>query len=443
MTASLRSFRTGLFEEHLAEASFLYDQCLHMRQAVGKPWQRVAAFEERLELHLDALVVGGTLALGVCQRRAQEGDAGEVFAAVSVFCRQEQASLLAGTLTALDGSDPDKTQAVADALKQELPPHWTRFIEQALSREDERLLPMLAATCGHRRIPCEAALCAALKRLPAPPLALVEAVGKLRANAAAGDLKRLLGHAQPALRAAALLALLRLGQTDALQAQYLPSHKESWPRLAMGLAGDASALHALAQPVASGDVDADSLHAIGLLGIPGSLRYLYECLADKKLAPAAARALSWVCGADLQEDAFTPEPVNEDELFPRELKAWREYKEAPRAADGKPFGSTERRLCLDPAVWKQWFAQHMPQFDPELRYRNGKLYSPGVLLDILIQPEGDTLLRRLAAQELDIRCGCPVVFEVDMPVAHQWKALRSMAAWVKDRERSVQPGRWA
>lgn len=444
MATSLHAFRVGILEEHLEEASFLYSQCRHMRLNAGKSWRLLEDFEQRLEHHLDALVIGGELALDLCILRAVEGDFGELFTAVCLYCRQNQAPLLAQVFSQLDTNDPDRTNAVADALKYELPQHWSPFVEQALNRQDDRLLPVLAVACGYRRMPCELALSAALERLPSPPVALLDALGRIRAASAVDGLKSVVSLAttRPLLQSAALIALLRIGKIESLHAQYLVAQKESWPRIAMGIAGDASAAHALAQPLSSGQVDESSIFALGLLGVPSTLRFLHEYLEDPELAPCAARAMNWICGADLFEDAYVAEPINEDELFPREIKAWRQYREVPLAADGRPFGLNERKLSIDSAMWHNWFASNISRFEPQLRYRSGKPYAPIVLFENMAHPQGDGLLRKYAAEELAIRYGCDIPFETDMPVTQQVRALRAIRKWVRERDGLFQPGGW-
>ena len=116
MAISLLAFRMGMFEEHVEEASFLYSQRRRLLQAETSPWRDVARFEHRLELHIDALVVGADLALDVCRRLAAEGDAGELYAATSVFCRQRRAMLVSEVLGRIDAASPEAIAAVADEI---------------------------------------------------------------------------------------------------------------------------------------------------------------------------------------------------------------------------------------------------------------------------------------------------------------------------------------
>lgn len=442
MVTSLRAFNIGLYEEHLEDISFLYEQ---RRALLGKremAWRDIAPFEARLDAHLDALVVGRELASEVCRRLAKDGDFGQLFGAVSVFCRQGEAPLLAEVLKHLDFTDQQKVTAVADALKFELPDAWGSFIAQALARRDARLTSLLAIVSGYRRLPNAVALTDALARNPIDARHSIDALGRLRFREAQGVLSGYLVHADPLLRSAAMLALLRIGAAESLPPAHLAAQQECWPHTALALGGGRSAATVLLQALQSGKARSDCLIALGLLGDPGTLRAIYDSLEVPELAEGAAQALQWVTGASSDEEVFVPEEVDESVLFKKELQVWKQYKEAPKRLDGQPFGEVRKMLPVKKEVWKRWFADNSTRFDPGLRYRSGQPYSPAVLLSDLVAEDSSTALRRFAALELEIRYGCEVPFEVDMPVARQFDALQKIADWVNAQGKSFQPGRW-
>ena len=74
MDTSTRAFQIDLYLEHLEEAAFLYEQRKVLRKNAEFSWRAIADFEERLEAHIDALVVGAGLALEICRKRAVEGE---------------------------------------------------------------------------------------------------------------------------------------------------------------------------------------------------------------------------------------------------------------------------------------------------------------------------------------------------------------------------------
>ena len=128
MATSLRNLYIELYQEHLEEASFLYEQRLTLFNDPEITWEDIHDFEERFEAHIDGLVVGEELALEVCKTQAREGDFGELHAVVRVFCRQKRQDLSPGCWTELDAEDAERTQAVSDALKHEFLEDWQEDI---------------------------------------------------------------------------------------------------------------------------------------------------------------------------------------------------------------------------------------------------------------------------------------------------------------------------
>src|SRR5256884_4238804 len=219
MPTSPHSFAVRMYDEHLEEASFLYEQRKALLRDPEIPWTRIGEFEERLEAHIDALVIGGRLALDIYQKHAKEGDAGELFSAVSVYCRHQDAQLLAETWRVLDYDDPAKTVAVTDALKYELPTAWYPAVQRAIERGDERQVPLLARVCGYRRAPCGEQL---VRRSASNATVISASVLSALSRIAQGDaaesiLQKCCNHADPAIRTEAYLGLVRMGRREVLR----------------------------------------------------------------------------------------------------------------------------------------------------------------------------------------------------------------------------------
>jgi len=66
---------TDIFEEHLSEASFLYEQRLGLLDDPELTWKEIGDFEERFEAHIDGLVVGEDSALEVCKQARRQSQA--------------------------------------------------------------------------------------------------------------------------------------------------------------------------------------------------------------------------------------------------------------------------------------------------------------------------------------------------------------------------------
>ena len=443
MATSSRALRVGLYQEHLEEAAFLYEQRQALLRDPQISWLEIGSFEDRLEAHVDGLVVGEDLALEVCRTRAKEGEPGEFFPIVSVFCRQRRGDLMSELLAEVDFKDPAKIRPVEDGLKHELPQDWSSFCEKALSQHPNGLTRILANVVGYRRLAFGQQLGEVLTRSgPGELSAVAWALGRLGAASARDGLPGYLRHDNIAIKSAALLALLRLGVREPLPECETIARSETWPLIALGLGGSQSASDVLREVARSAHATPDCLLALALLGDTSALQILYDSLAKPELAEAAAVGLELIAGAQLSEEVFVPEQVVEDELFEKELKAWKEQGQAPKRPNGTPFGTTVKKPVVAKNKWKAWFARHSKDFDSSSRYRNGKRYSPRTLLEQLLDSTSTFRLRQLAAEELAIRYGCPVPFEADMPVAWQLRALRDIATWVESNAGRFAAGQW-
>src|SRR4029453_14182115 len=146
-------FKLGLYQEHLEEASALYDMRNALLTEPNREWRSLRDFEEGLEDQIDALVIGGPLALQACAKKMRDGDAGELFAGLCVCCRQQENSPFAAMWKGRYFGDPARVRAVTEALKFELPEAWKAASEQAIARNDANRFPILAIAAAYRRWP--------------------------------------------------------------------------------------------------------------------------------------------------------------------------------------------------------------------------------------------------------------------------------------------------
>lgn len=445
MDTSTRAFKIGLYLEHLEEAAFLYEQCNALRKDPKLPWQDLAPFEDRLEAHLDALVIGAGLATEICRKRALEGEAGELFAAVCVFCRHADSDSLAIVFRALDEGEVAKVTAVEDALMRELPEKWADYCGQGIARQG-LLARVLTNVAGYRRLDL------AQHIRPSGEASLPDAIAAARALGRIGDaqavprLAELMRRPEPALRQAALLAMLRLGSSEALKPCHLLAQRERWPHMPMALGASRAVIEVLLPTLESGQLEpaqaGETLIALGLLGELRAVRGLQQALQHEVLAESAAWALQLITGADLFEETFVADEVVEDELFENELKLWREKGQAPLRPDGKPFGSQVVKLSTSPEAWRNWLSANASRFDAALRYRNGEPCTPRALFSNLLDGRLPRSVRLWVGEELRIRYDCNFPFEVDMPVRQQLRALRGVSRWLQQNESHFAAGTW-
>jgi uncharacterized protein (TIGR02270 family) len=442
MATSIRNFLIEIYQEYLEEASFLYEQRLSLFDDPEIIWKDIEDFEERFEPHIDGLVVGEDLALEVCKQQASEGDFGELHAAIRVFCRQNQKELVLQVLEELDPEDTEKMQAVSDALKHELPEEWHEEFVQMLSEGGQKLISILANVFSFRRLKAGTELLKALETSPIDSLPkVISALGRLGEQAARRPLLRYLAHEDESVRLATALTLLRLGEEQTINQWMQHASSQSWSYIPLGLGGNRSAVNVLLEKAKAGNAEGECLIALGLLGDISAISTLVANLARQELAQTVAVAINLVTGAELYEEAFIPEEIDEDELFEEELEKFKQGQ-VPTRTDGQPFGTTITRLSQKPEDWQKWWAENKSRFDPGIRYRNGKPYSPACLLENLEFEKSPRQVRQLAYKELVIRYGVDFPFKTDMFVAQQKQVIAKYAEWIKANSSRFKEGAW-
>ncbi|MCP4695346.1 MAG: hypothetical protein GY862_00650, partial [Gammaproteobacteria bacterium] len=148
--------------------------------------------------------------------------------------------------------------------------------------------------------------------------AILWAAGRIPDLQAVPSLSKYIHHEDARICSASALALLRSGEKQAINDCLRYAETENWPLLPLGLGGGASAVPVLLE-IASGDkVSADCLVALGLLGDISAADTLLNYLDNTELAESAALALNLITGAELYEEVFIPEEIDEDELFEEE-----------------------------------------------------------------------------------------------------------------------------
>jgi len=441
MATPAQTFLIALYEEHLEEASFLYGLSRALLINPDISWKKIGEFEERLEAHIDGLVVGDKLAMEICGRRAVEGDFGELFTATCVFCRQGQRDRVLAIFDQLDPADAERAGAVADALKYELPDAWSQDFLSLLSSGDPKLAPILARAFGYRRLQCGPQLLTAMRRCSAAALTeVVWALGRIGYSPAAESLLGYLKSEDEPVRSAAAVALARLGEPRVVDVCLDQARPSSWSILPLALAGGRSVLSRLTE-IATRGAGADCFTALGLIGDPASIPLLISSLERSDTAAHAAIALQCLTGAGLSETVFMPEQVEEDELFDSEREQLKQSKK-PVRGDGSPFGSTVKRRSQSPDNWNTWWRANATRFTTGMRYRHGSPITPERLIEMLTAESTPHLLRRSCMEELVTRYGKDFGIETDMPVERQIIALEKAADWARSSGAQFREGAW-
>ena len=443
MPASLRNFHTELYEEHLEEASFLYEQRLSLLTDPEIPWPELADFEERLEAHLDALVIGGELALEICLRQAQEGDFGELYAAICIFCRQKRRDMVETVINTVDGSDEESVRAAADAMTAELPTSWESEFSALMSKPEvsEASVRILARCLGARRAATVPHLVNALERGPlAARQDVVWALGRAGDSSVRMVLASLLQDSDRVIRGAAMHALLRMQDLE-ISKRLREMVTDSELHHVVGLGGSSLLAKDLVAHVEKGNAGPQTMIALGLLGDPIAITVLISSLQDDQLAEQAALALHLITGAGSREEVFVPENIDKDELFDHELEKL-DLGEIPVRSDGEPFGETKVEISTDHQYWSTWWHESRADYTPGQRYRNGTQYAPTCLLENIEAPDSSLLIRQLAYDELVIRYGLDVPFDPTLGVSQQRESIAAIQRWLASLGTQFRAGSW-
>ena len=442
MTQTIVDFETELYQEHLEEASFLYEQRLTLFDDPEITWLDIEDFEERFEAHIDALVVGEELALNVCKTQAMEGDFGELHAAVRVFCRQNRLDFVQECLEALDPKDTERVQAISDALNHELPAEWKDEFIRILSEGDQKLIPVVAKLIGYRRFSSGKELLHALQQNNSQAVSnIIWSIGRVREQYARTPLfNKYLKHEDESICSATALVLLRIGDSQTLDHCLHSVYSGNWLFLPLGLGGNRSTAAVLIESVNNNKASTDCMIALGLLGNISAVDTLLSDLGNADLAESAAMAFNLITGAGIYEEVFIPEEIDEEELFEEELEKLKRGESL--YPPGEEPGTTITRLSQKPEDWQKWWAENKSHFNPDIRYRNGKPYSPACLLENLQSEKSPRLVRQMAYEELVIRYGIDFPFETDMLVSQQKQAIAKYEEWIKANGSHFQDGKW-
>ncbi len=79
---------------------------------------------------------------------------------------------------------------------------------------------------------------------------------------------------------------------------------------------------------------------------------------------------------------------------------------------------------------------------PGVRYRNGGIFSPGGLIEMLTAEGTPHQLRQYCSEELATRYQNDFGFEVDMPVRRQLDKLAEAVTWRQTGSTGFEDGEW-
>ena len=434
-------FHRRLFQEHLEEASFLYEQRKGLLHDPEMTWLDIRAFEDRLIGHLQALVKGGEDARDYCLEVVDYDEAGELFVAASLFCLQQEWAPIISFTSKLNPNDDNGLDAVRDAFKHFWPNRWNDQVRPLFDQHPDTSILLLPTVIGFQRLPYEQVLTKSISDCPEEHLyLLIWSLGRLQVRTVNSALFSFLENKDVMIKAAASLALLRSGQKVTHYKLSSGVRFNFSDLLQMMLSGSSKDVVTLIGQLENSDQSDNISLTLGVLGDVQAVPVLLRLLDNETTAESAAVGLNLITGADLYEEVFVPDEIDPDELLDDELEKLNSGE--PLYALGEEPGANIVRLSMDAEVWQSWWLQNSKRFRPGVRYRAGRSFSPMCLIDNLRNEKMPFFLRQIAYEELVARYGINVHFEADMMVKDQMTAIEEMSSLVAQSGRRWIDGQW-
>lgn len=420
---ALVQFRTSIYAEHLDEATALYELRCSALERNDLFWTDLIGFEERLEPHLDALLVGGGAALDVCKEALQnEATAGTFYVVASLLCRTGKVNAIPDLAILAKPGSRLSLEALADAIATNSPPGW-EVIPPFTAPTSPQLLWIAARVSGLRREGNIHTLLAAARSICDCSEALVWACGRLGDSEAKEFLlSQLRVQTEPFLEQEVALALLRMGELKALTGHYGPVDGTHWPPGLLALAGDRGAGQSVFR-TATGDNDPARIISAGWLGNPLVVDDLLDILDYPEFSEAASHAWFALTGAELMDEI----ELDAEEDVEGVTKARGPEDDLP--GEGEELKPPLERIVVlsrKREVWADWWMKNRSRFSHGRRYQFGHEASPLSCLDLLESPSSPRFLRSLGVEELAVRYGVDCGFETASFVHAQKGAIRRL-----------------
>jgi hypothetical protein len=436
MMMNSEQLKESLIVEHIEEVSVLFDQKRWFLRSGASGWTRIERYDDRMEWHIDAIVLGGNGAIDICRAKSMKGDAGDLHASLRALCRVGRNDLVREIVLKCDYSEQERIEAVCDALCVDLPESLQEEMMEVLIHGDAPHCLIAARFSAYRKIDH------GMQRLgigfagetaqgnftPVIRRGVLEALGRLRSYKATELLITSLQDQDNTVAASAINALMRMGRTAAYRAcRAVPL--ERWPSYSLGLYGGRNGFENGFFKL-SGPFGNDAVLSLGLLGDIDAVPILFHCLEDPRTEESAATALHLLTGAGLFEEKIIRDEWDDDPL-----------PEGDNSPEGKK-GYRITRLSRNLSTWKDWMNEQGKHLRSGIRYRYGKICSPDVLMDAVESEDTPGEIRRLACDELVIRYGIDLPLTPDMPVPMQRDVLRQTRIAVQSLRGSLAEGSW-
>ena len=418
----------SLYCEYIEEIGFLITYIQDYFYDDEILWPEALELENRLDAYLDALELGGNLALQ-CMKDLLEGDDDERTGALFSLTSIEK--LENGIETArnffenyeFEDFDDEDLKLCIEAFKHCQSSLFDEKIVRCLDSEKPEIYAAAIEILTYRR-GCDPKRIwpfihnenTRIRDLAVSALArfgnkdAIPAIEQLAANSDDTDKQKILPH------------LLFLGSKSALddcRDCCKPNNIKSKELLHyLAMAGDISDFEIINNYINADDMETTAIKAAGILGNVKSVPVLLEKLnsEDLNIADSAGKSLQMITGAGIYESLQIPEEDDDDIKTGSDNNDIEKPVEQIIESGSSPFEK-----------WNTWWTENESQFDPDIRYRYGNSYDHSLLVSTIADKESLLQDRYDSWLELVIRTGNCVHFEPDWFVTKQIPVIQQLS----------------
>ncbi|WP_374512173.1 hypothetical protein [Niveibacterium sp.] len=333
-----RDFIPELAQAHAEELAYLWHR---RRTAIRSPALTIRDFgdlNERIEAHLEGLLVCGQSLHSIVGERLTLDDRDEVFAGALPLLRSGNVDATRSVLSSFAAATGERLEGLRDALGVAPLVHTEATLRAALSHGSSGHAAAAAlALAAHRRLDSADPRLARLLYDPTPSVATQAWRAALQVDAAVNPIPRpyaaAIGHDDPALRAAALEAGIWRSEPWAPNVIRKLAERGDFLGLTwMSAVGEAAATQRML-PMMQGMPGPTRCAIAARSGQPAAMQALLDWMSDADPATAASAGEAWtrLTGLDVEgERASLPVDAEADEVE-REFAPEVRLPDAPKA----------------------------------------------------------------------------------------------------------------
>lgn len=406
-----RRIRWDIYEEHLDEAAFLFQQ---WEEALRSPLYTLVEIaegpEERLLAQVDGLVLAGDRIASRLLLPALEGEPPVAFAAAFALLAHPEGRFLDSVLAALPELESQQRAALRRALGLAPRPELGALLKERLAADTDTRLDLLEVMAALRVDPEVRLELLASSPEPAQRALAFRLARVFPALLGPEGFEEALESPDAEVRAAAMEAGMLAGLGSALAAAEatVSCREPGFPAAALllGLSGDPDAVEKLVPALGEKEVAQAATFGLGFTGRVTAADALLEAMKDEAVAPVAAEGFAAITGLVVEKELARPR------------KRWDPDAEEERE---EPYGPEADLAKPNPEAIARWWKKARPRFERGARWSRGRPWKGLEVLDELLH--GPARRRPALALDLEIRTRGQVSLAWDALSARQRQEL--------------------